>query len=350
MCDRAQRNCLICIVGMDLAGWDRLGPTEFLPHLGHEAVQCVGDTMAPHRYVAAVMLCATLTPVTATVISDQCSYLELVFDVFGNPVYDVAETFSVEPVSPVKLNDGTLVSFQTWTRKVVRVASRPELIHSTCQIRELTTYFVPDGSDGPLIGINKQGGPALIEFLRNRPRIAPNPELPLQDQNNQERDGAPSRIKRDVDGGGVRGSLELSDGYQLTTASPAYAAFLTEPIEGIGFVPFVVDSASLGDTLTFYDADGILWSHALADLELGELYLAVFEGLSASPTGNAIFTAYVRGQGGGVSSVYFPDVVSFVEEVIAVPEPSSLISALIGLAAIGAFRHRGRKARHSSRK
>lgn len=72
--------------------------------------------------------------------------------------------------------------------------------------------------------------------------------------------------------GGLGGSLTVFD---LTENSPAWATFIEPPELGLPFVPFIVNNAGDGDTLTIYGNDGILWNRSLTGLEIDTLYFAV---------------------------------------------------------------------------
>lgn len=131
-----------------------------------------------------------------------------------------------------------------------------------------------------------------------------------------------------IDGGGVRGSLDLFD---LTEASPAWATFVDLPENAFPFVPFIVNSAGDGDTLSIYGNAGLLWNAPLAGLELGTLYFALLPEHTA-PTMN--FTSiWLNSKGQANASVSIAAAWDFAPEdyeTTAVPDTGNTLR-LVGI-------------------
>ncbi|MGH8220314.1 MAG: PEP-CTERM sorting domain-containing protein [Steroidobacteraceae bacterium] len=146
------------------------------------------------------------------------------------------------------------------------------------------------------------------------------------------------------DAGGVRGSLDVIDGWVLTTASPAYLSFLTPSFDATEFVPFVISSAAPGDSLSIYGPSGVLWSQPLSDFTPDDLYFAQIPAEPGDYGAPVALTYYVHNDTESEhSSVWLPDVNFTTNTTTAVPEPSTLCLIGLGFAALGLSR---RKRRH----
>jgi len=144
---------------------------------------------------------------------------------------------------------------------------------------------------------------------------------------------------------GDRASLDITGGWSLTTASPAYLSFLTDSFADAAYVPFVIDSVAPGDSLSIYGPGGVLWSQPLSDFTLGNLYFAQVPAQTGDYGAPVALTYYLHNDTESQhSSIWFPEDVTLTSDATSVPEPSTLSLIGLGFAALGFTR---RKRKHS---
>jgi sugar lactone lactonase YvrE len=129
--------------------------------------------------------------------------------------------------------------------------------------------------------------------------------------------------------GGVTGSLNATGGAALTTASPAYIAFSTPAITTPSFVPFVVEAAAPGDSLSVEGSSGVIWSQPLANFTPGKMYFAILPPQPTDPVATTLMTYWVHNAGQGSSTVWFPGTFTFTpnpaQSLLHVPSNRSAV-------------------------
>ena len=156
------------------------------------------------------------------------------------------------------------------------------------------------------------------------------------------------RCKR-PDGGGVRGSIDISS-VTLTEGSPAfYGSFLDFTAGSLDIIfQFSVLSAGEGDWFEFSFGGENLFSGLLSDYALGEAYEVTIPGtLLAGRSGYALFGLHSFGPSD--SSVMLFDAPRVdVGPNGAVPEPATWLMMLVGFGGIGYSMRRRRKTKFNT--
>jgi hypothetical protein len=118
---------------------------------------------------------------------------------------------------------------------------------------------------------------------------------------------------------GSRASLDTSGGFSLSTGTPGYNSFGNDSLNVATNVPFIVDSAAPGDSLSIYGPAGLIWSQPLANFTPGVLYFAQIPAQTTDATQTVVMTYWIHSADQGVSSVYFPAQLVLVDAPTVVP-------------------------------
>jgi hypothetical protein len=141
---------------------------------------------------------------------------------------------------------------------------------------------------------------------------------------NQDYNPAPAPITAPFGGRtpavGVLGFLgSLSGGFALHTGTPGYNSFGNDSLNVGTNVPFVVDSAAPGDSLSIYGPAGLIWSQPLANFTPGLIYFAQIPAQTTDATQAVVMTYWIHSADQGVSSVYFPAQLVLLDAPTIVP-------------------------------
>jgi hypothetical protein len=193
-------------------------------------------------------------------------------------------------------------------------------------------------TDGYLITTDPEQKPATGTVTETPPSAFPmNTYLPdaVKQRNTQK---YRFKVREPACCGGVRGRLE-TDGVTIREGSPGYYMFssLNEDFD----LSFIVDHAAIGDYMSIYTADGMVWNQLLTDFAIGVMYtLTVPQALSIPKGSTDLTTIWLQGIGDLSSSVDFIQSARVTPEM-EVPEPATGALLVIGLLSATIIRRRG---------